>query len=130
MSSKDWNHYLDDITFADVEYEDIQRITKNISKGIDSLDAEKVMSDLCSLRYRFGFLYMAIKAILLISRPKECIHKSIVDIGKAAKALSDLKSVMEEASSEFDDEEEEYETDDEEYEGEKEEDGEEDPSKE
>ena len=109
MPSKDWNYYLDEITSADVEYEDIQRITKSIDKGIDSLDAEKVMSDLCSLRYRFGFLYMAIKAILFIARPKECLHKSIVDIGKAANVLSELKRVMEEASDEFDDEEEDYE---------------------
>jgi len=116
MSSKDWNRYLDDITFADVEYEDIQRITKNLSKGIDSLDAEKVMADLCSLRYRFGFLYMAIKAILFVARPKECIQKSIVDIGKAAKTLEDLKKVMEEASDEFDDEEEDFEHEDEKYE--------------
>ena len=53
--SKDWNYYLDEITDADVEFEDITRIINSMEKdGIDPFDSEKVMTDLCSLRYRFG----------------------------------------------------------------------------
>lgn len=104
--SKDWNHYLDDITDADVEFEDITRIIDSMGKsGIDSLDSEKVMTDLCSLRYRFGFFFMSYQAIYFLTRPKECIHQGFRDVSRALKVLKSLRAIMREVSDEFEDEE-------------------------
>lgn len=104
--SKDWNHYLDDITDADVEFEDITRIIDSMGKsGIDSLDSEKVMTDLCSLRYRFGFFFMSYQAIYFLTRPKECIHQGFRDVSRALKVLKSLRTIMREVSDEFEDEE-------------------------
>jgi len=100
--SKEWNHYLDEITDADVEFEDIRRIIKTMDEtGIDSLDANKVMTDLCSLRYRFGFFFMSYQAIYLITRPKGCIHEGYRDISRAVKVLKSLRLIMQEVSDEF-----------------------------
>lgn len=100
--SKEWNHYLDEITDADVEFEDIRRIIKTMDEsGIDSLDATKVMTDLCSLRYRFGFFFMSYQAIHLIVRPKGCIHEGYRDISRAAKVLKSLRLIMREVFDEF-----------------------------
>jgi hypothetical protein len=104
--SKDWNHYLDEITDADVEFEDITRIIDSMGKsGIDSLDSEKVMTDLCSLRYRFGFFFMSYQAIYFLTRPKECIHQGFKDVSRALKVLKSLRAIMREVSDEFEDEE-------------------------
>lgn len=104
--SKEWNHYLDEITEADVEFEDIKRIIGSMKKdGIDPLDSEKVMTDLCSLRYRFGFFFMSLQSVYLVTRPKGCIHRSIRDISMAVKALKSLRSIMVEVSDEFESEE-------------------------
>lgn len=104
--SKDWNHYLDEITDADVEFEDITRIIDSMGKsGIDSLDSEKVMADLCSLRYRFGFFFMSYQAIYFLTRPKECIHQGFRDVSRALKVLKSLRAIMREVSDEFEDEE-------------------------
>lgn len=104
--SKDWNHYLDEITDADVEFEDITRIIDSMGKsGIDSLDSEKVMTDLCSLRYRFGFFFMSYQAIYFLTRPKECIHQGFRDVSRALKVLKSLRAIMREVSDEFEDEE-------------------------
>lgn len=106
-SPKDWNRFLDEITFADIEHEDLVRITRTADDGIDEFDAEKVMSDLCSLRYRFGFIYLGMQACSYISRPKECLHQSIRDIGKAIKVLRFLKAALIETQEELDEDEEE-----------------------
>lgn len=106
-SPKDWNRFLDEITFADIEHEDLVRITKTADDGIDEFDSEKVMSDLCSLRYRFGFIYLGMQACSYISRPKECLHQSIRDIGKAIKVLRFLKAALIETQEELDEDEEE-----------------------
>lgn len=104
--SKEWNHYLDEITDADVEFEDIKRIIESMEKsGIDPLDAEKVMTDLCSLRYRFGFFFMSYQAIYFLTRPKECIHQGYRDVSKAVKVLKSLRAIMREVSDEFEDDE-------------------------
>lgn len=104
--SKDWNHYLDEITDADVEFEDITRIIDSMEKnGIDSFDSEKVMTDLCSLRYRFGFFFMSYQAIYFLTRPKECIHQGFRDVSRALKVLKSLRAIMREVSDEFEDEE-------------------------
>jgi hypothetical protein len=104
--SKDWNYYLDEITDADVEFEDITRIINSMEKdGIDPFDSEKVMTDLCSLRYRFGFFFMSYQAIYLLTRPKECIHQGFRDVSRALKVLKSLRTIMREVSDEFEDEE-------------------------
>ncbi len=107
MSGREWNHYLDEITSADVEYEDICRIIADIEneKGVDHLDAEKLMSDLCSLRYRFGFFFMSFQVILMISRPKECIHQSIRDMTRSIRMLRSLRSLMKELTDDHSEEE-------------------------
>ena len=104
--SKDWNYYLDEITDADVEFEDITRIINSMEKdGIDPFDSEKVMTDLCSLRYRFGFFFMSYQAIYFLTRPKECIHQGFRDVSRALKVLKSLRAIMREVSDEFEDEE-------------------------
>ena len=98
MAGKEWNHYIDEITSADVEFEDIRRLINDIENGksIDHLDGEKLLTDLCNLRYRFGFFFMSCLAITSITKPKNCIHDSIRDITRAIKNLKRLRMVMRE----------------------------------
>ena len=51
MPGRDFEEFIDDILDADFEVDDIKRIVKNMDSGIDSLDAEKLIPEFCSLRY-------------------------------------------------------------------------------
>lgn len=98
MAGREWNHYIDEITSADTEFEDIRRLIADVEKqkSIDHLDGEKLITDLCNLRYRFGFFYMSCLAITSITKPKGCIHASIKDITRAINMLRKLRLVMRE----------------------------------
>ena len=98
MAGREWNHYIDEITSADTEFEDIRRLIADVEKkkSIDHLDGEKLIADLCNLRYRFGFFYMSCLAITSITKPKGCIHASIKDITRAINLLRKLRLVMRE----------------------------------
>ncbi len=87
---KDWEEFVDDVADAEFEWDDLSRVVNEREKGIDEFDAQRVLSDLCSLRYRCAFTQMALTAINLVARPAADYKKSIRNIRRARDLLDTL----------------------------------------
>lgn len=94
MNSRDFENFVDELLENDFEYDDIVRVAKE-SGPIDRFDADKLLPDFCSMRYRFTFMYLAVGIINLITRPKKTHEISIKHLRKARFLLGSLISCME-----------------------------------
>jgi hypothetical protein len=94
MPGREFEEFIDDILDADFEVDDIKRIAKTMDSGIDSLDAEKLIPEFCSLRYRYAFMYLAFSAIYLITKPKEDYQRNLKHIKRAMRILGMLVHEM------------------------------------
>jgi hypothetical protein len=94
MPGREFEEFIDDILDADFEVDDIKRIVKSMDSGIDSLDAEKLIPEFCSLRYRYAFMYLAFSAIYLIAKPKEDYQRNLKHIKRAMRILGMLVHEM------------------------------------
>lgn len=94
-----FEEFIDSTIDADFEYEDIKRVIKDFqydeSSGIDRLDSEKLLSEFCSLRYKYAFMYISFSAINQITRPKSDFKRNLSHIKKAINLLIMLKCEME-----------------------------------
>lgn len=94
-----FEEFIDSCLEADFEFEDIKRVIKefesNSKIGIDRLDSEKLLSEFCSLRYKYAFMFISFSAINHITKPKSDFKRNISHIRKAINLLIMLKCEME-----------------------------------
>jgi len=102
--SSEFEEFIDDAIDADFEYDDIIRVSKSLDAGdgIDHLDAEKLIPDFCSLRYKYIFMYMSFSVIHYITRPKKNYEDSIKHLRKAGGLLASLVHEMKRIKKEID----------------------------
>jgi hypothetical protein len=91
----EFENIIDELLENDFEYLDIVRVTTQGDGSVDKSDAEKLIADFCSLRYRHTFIYFAMSAIGLISRPKKDHKTSVRHLKKAIHILEVMLSNME-----------------------------------
>jgi len=90
---RNWDDFIDDITDADFTDDDLKRVCFD-EQAIEWFDAEKLLSDHCSLRYRYAYLYLAIQAVGILGRPKTDMKESIKHVGRSIYLLKYMKKNM------------------------------------
>lgn len=94
MPGREFEEFIDEIMDSEFEVDDIKRVVESMDSGIDNLDAEKLIPEFCSLRYRYAFMYLAFSAVYLITKPKEDYQKNLKHIKRAMRILGMLVHEM------------------------------------